>query len=72
MAAEIQDGMVKETIIYSRDSQPKSKHCERNYHTWTATCAVERRFLLAGANPAQQLSLRLVAARAVYGGNDVD
>ena len=35
-------------------------------------CAVERRFLLAGANPAQQLSLRLVAARAVYGGNDVD
>ena len=37
-----------------------------------ATCAVERRFLLAGANPAQQLSLRLVAARAVYGGNDVD
>ena len=38
--------------------------------TWE--CAVERRFLLAGANPAQQLSLRLVAARAVYGGNDVD
>ena len=39
---------------------------------WRTSCAVERRFLLAGANPAQQLSLRLVAARAVYGGNDVD
>ena len=25
-------------------------------------CAVERRFLQAGANPAQQLSLQLVAA----------
>ena len=34
-------------------------------------CAVERRFLLVGANPTQQLSFRLVAARAVYGGNDV-
>ncbi len=38
----------------------------------TTACAVERRFLLAGANPAQQLSLRLVAARAVRGGNEVD
>ncbi len=37
-----------------------------------STCAVERRVFLAGAKPAQQLSLRLVAARAVYGGNDVD
>ena len=37
-----------------------------------STCAVERRFLLAGANPAQQLSLRLVAARAVRGGNEMD
>ena len=35
-------------------------------------CAVERRLLLAGANPAQQLSLRLVAARAGHGGNDMD
>ena len=34
-------------------------------------CAVERRFLLAGAKPAQQLSLRLVAARAVHGGNEM-
>ena len=34
--------------------------------------AVERRLLLAGANPAQQLSLRLVAARAGHGGNDMD
>ena len=32
-------------------------------------CAVERRFLLVGAKPTQQLSLRLVAARAVHGGN---
>ena len=35
-------------------------------------CAMVRRFSLAGANPAQQLRLRLVAARAVYGGNDMD
>ena len=34
-------------------------------------CAVERRLLLAGANPAQQLSLRLVAARADHGGNNM-
>ena len=34
-------------------------------------CAVERRLLLAGANPAQQLSLRLVAARADHGGNEM-
>ena len=34
-------------------------------------CAVKRRLLLAGANPAQQLSLRLVAARADHGGNDM-
>ena len=34
-------------------------------------CAVERRFRLAGANPVQQLTLRLVAARAVHGGNDM-
>ena len=36
------------------------------------TCAVIRRFFLAGANPAQHLSFRLGAARAVYGGNDMD
>ena len=34
-------------------------------------CAVERRAFLVGANPTQQLSLRLVAARAVHGGNDM-
>ena len=34
-------------------------------------CAVKRRLLLAGANPAQQLSLRLEAARADQGGNDM-
>ena len=31
----------------------------------------ERRVILVGANPTQQLSLRLVAARAAYGGNNV-
>ena len=31
----------------------------------------ERRVFLVGANPTQQLSLRLVAARAVHGGNDM-
>ena len=35
-------------------------------------CAVERHFFSVGANPTQQLSLRLVAIRAVYGGNDMD
>ncbi len=34
-------------------------------------CAVERRAFLVGANPTQQLSLRLVAARAVHGGNEM-
>ena len=34
-------------------------------------CAVERRAFLVGANPTQQQSLRLVAARAVHGGNDM-
>ena len=34
-------------------------------------CAVERRFLSVGAKPTQQLSLRLVAARAVHGGNEM-
>ena len=34
-------------------------------------CAMERRLLLTGAKPVQQLSLRLVAARADHGGNDM-
>ena len=34
-------------------------------------CAVERRVFLVGANPTQQLSLRLVAAGAGNGGNDI-
>ena len=33
-------------------------------------CAVERRRLLAGANPARQVSLQPVAIGAVEGGND--
>ena len=45
---------------------PKTLKFVRN-----SLCAVERRFLLAGAKPAQQLSLRLVAARAVHGGNEM-
>ena len=35
-------------------------------------CAVERRFLLAGAKPARQLSLQPVAVGAVHRGNDMD
>ena len=35
-------------------------------------CAVERRFLLAGAKPARQLSLQPVAVGAVQGGNELD
>ena len=34
-------------------------------------CAVERRVFLVGANPTQRLSLPLVAARAIHGGNDM-
>ena len=34
-------------------------------------CAVIRRFPVAGANPAQHLSLQLVAVTAYYGGNDM-
>ena len=34
-------------------------------------CAVERRFLSMGAKPTQQLSFRLVAARAGHGGNNM-
>ena len=34
-------------------------------------CAMERRLLPTGAKPVQQLSLRLVAARADHGGNDM-
>lgn len=40
--------------------------------TRIAQCAVERRVIPVGANPTQPLTLRLEAARAVYGGNDVD
>ena len=35
-------------------------------------CAVIRRFSLVGANPIHPLSLQVVAAQAVYGGNDMD
>ncbi len=35
-------------------------------------CAVIRRFSLVGANPIHHLSLQVVAAKAVYGGNDMD
>ena len=35
------------------------------------SCVAERHFSLAGAKPAQQLSLRLAAARADLGGNDM-
>ena len=45
-----------------------------NHHTAPLArfirCAVERRRLLAGANPARQLSLQPVAIGAVEGGND--
>ena len=34
-------------------------------------CAMERRLLLTDAKPVQQLSLRLAAARADHGGNDM-
>ena len=43
----------------------------RVYFRRFLACAVERRAFLAGANPARQLSLQPVAARAVCGGNDM-
>ncbi len=36
------------------------------------TCAVERRYVLAGSNPARQLLLQPLAIGAVRGGNDTD
>ena len=36
------------------------------------TCAVERRCVPAGANPARQLSLQPEAVGAVRGGNELD
>ena len=35
------------------------------------TCAVERRYSLAGAKPARQLSLQPVAIGAGHGGDDM-
>ena len=50
------------------------KNVKRSLHyvIYSLLCAVERRAFLVGANPTQQLSLQLVAARAVHGGNDMD
>ncbi len=45
---------------------------ERPHLIRISQCAVERRAFLVGANPTQHLSLRLVAARAVHEGNDMD
>ena len=42
-----------------------------NKHSVVRRCAVERRRLLAGANPARQLSLQPVAIGAGDGGNDM-
>ena len=53
-----------------RSALPKQPPALKKPKLRTA-CAVERRFRLAGANPVQQLTLRLVAARAVHGGNDM-
>ena len=39
---------------------------------WISQCAVERRFLLAGAKPVRQLSLQPVAVGAVQGANELD
>ncbi len=56
------------TSVQRRDLLARLKRVKLN-PSWQ--CAVERRSLSAGANPAQQLSLRLVAARAVHGGDDM-
>ena len=41
-------------------------------HSPSSPCAVERRCVLAGSNPARQLLLQPVAIGAVRGGNDTD
>ena len=53
------------------DSHQRGRRFSFNVAT-ASQCAVERRVIPVGANPTQPLSLRLEAARAVYGGNDVD
>ena len=41
-------------------------------HSHELACAVERRCIPAGANPARQLSLQPEAVGAVQGGNELD
>ena len=60
-----------------RDTDPGDPLRARNpFHrqwnvNYTLQCAVERRVFLVGAKPTQQRSLRLVASRAVHGGNEM-
>ena len=46
-------------------------HAAGGEYPLVGRCAVERRRLLAGANPARQLLLQPVAIGAGYGGNDM-
>ena len=54
-----------------KDSKGVREGPRRKTLTRISQCAMERRLLLTGAKPVQQLSLRLVAARADHGGNDM-
>ena len=63
------DSPIEEQIA----AQRRSAMISRKIVTLAAfsQCAVERRVVPVGSSPTQPLSLRLEAARAVYGGNDV-
>ena len=56
---------------WSRNQEPIDVRFILHNVRYSLQCAVERRAFLVGAKPTQQLSFRLVAARAVHGGNDM-
>ena len=51
---------------------PKTLHMTLWPPACSSSCAVERRCVPAGANPARQLSLQPEAVGAVRGGNELD
>ena len=60
-----------ESFAANEDETTGRKSIEVDVLAVIGRCAVERRRLLAGANPARQLSLQPVAIGAGDGGNDM-
>ena len=60
----LRQGAILVYLVSTHDTEPLIARISQ--------CAVERRFLLAGAKPARQLSLQPVAVGAVHRGNDMD